>query len=109
MGAPRIPASVIAERLNNLDRSAFQEIAELLLECAPTQGAIVALAEKNPDRWGQLVALVMRLRGFNEKLEVQASVAHTINGLSDAELAERIEQFNVLFDYKSNGEDDKPQ
>lgn len=61
-----------------------------LLDNAPSDEAIAGQAERNPDRWAQTVALIARLGGFNEKLEVEGSITHKINDLSDAELQSRI-------------------
>ena len=98
MGDPQIPPSTIAERIQALNRSPFRELVSVLLDNAPSQGAIVALAEKNHDRWGQLLAIVARLGGFNEKLEVEGTLTHSISSLSDAELADKIAALNHSFD-----------
>ena len=49
------------------------------------------LAERNPDRWGQLLAIVARLAGYSDKLEVEATIQARISTMSDAELTAQIE------------------
>lgn len=44
------------------------------------------IAEKNPDRWAQMLAIVARLGGYNDKLEVEGSITTRASQLSDAEL-----------------------
>ena len=81
----------IAEKIAQLSRSPFREQAARILACAPTGGALVDLAERNPDRWGQLLAIVARLAGYSDKLEVEASIQAKISCMSDAELAQQIQ------------------
>jgi len=113
MEAPQIPVATIAERVAVLSRSPFRDQVARILNCAPTDEAIVALAEKNPDRWGQLLAIVARLGGYTEKLEVEGTLVHTVNALSDAELAAKIAAFDQLlatsFDCKLNVDSPKSQ
>ncbi len=86
MPAPQIPADTIARNIAILSRSPFRDkVAEILLN-GPSAGAIGALAEKNPDRWGQLLAILARLAGYTEKLEVEGTLTHRIEDLSDAQL-----------------------
>jgi hypothetical protein len=102
LGAPQIPASDIADRIAVLSRSPFRDQVVRILSCAPSDGAIVELAEKHPDRWGQLLALVARLGGYNEKLELEGTLTQKISGLSDAELLAAIRQSESSFDILSN-------
>ena len=108
MKAPKYSPEAQAEQLDNLDRRAFQEIAELWLASHPSQGAIAALAEKNPDRWAQALAIVGRLRGFTEKVEANVSLSASISTLSDAELLARIGSFDDNVDRQSSLHDDNP-
>ncbi len=101
MTAPRIPADTIAQSIANLSRSPFRDKVAQILACGPSDGAIVALAEKNPDRWGQLLAMLARLGGYTDKLEVEGSITHRIDGLSDAQLEAEIEAFEASLDVVS--------
>lgn len=94
MTAPRTPEESIKEQIQALSRKPFRDLVVTALASSPTQGAIEALAEKHPDRYGQYLAIVARLGGFNERLEVEGSLTTTISTLSDAELAARVAAFN---------------
>ncbi len=107
MAAPRIDPAVIAQQLANRSRKPFLDKVQQILECGPTDGAIVNLAERNPDRWGQLLAMLARLGGYTEKLEVEASIAMSIHDMSDAELEAQMAAFRHSLDAPSNGLDSK--
>jgi hypothetical protein len=104
MGAPQIDPATIAQQLANLSRSPFRDQVLKFLINAPSDQAIAFLAEKNPDRWAQALAIVARLGGYNEKLEVEASVSMSINAMSDAELAAEIAALKPSLDGSSNGD-----
>lgn len=98
MQAPQMDPTTIHQQIANLSRSPFRDKVAQILECGPTDGAIVALAEKNPDRWGQLLAMLARLAGYTDKLEVEGSITHRIDGLSDAQLEAEIAAFKSIMD-----------
>ena len=83
---PQLDGQQISEQLENLSRRPFRTVLAKLLDCAPSAEAITNQAERNPDRWAQTVALIARLSGYNEKLEVEGSLTMRISDLSDAEL-----------------------
>ena len=109
MGAARLGPERVRELINAQSREPFRELCSDILAAAPTQGAIADLAERNPDRWGQLLAIVARLGGFNDKLEVEGTLHQTVSAMSDAELAARIAALDPSLDYKSNSDSPKPQ
>ena len=86
MHPARINVAEVHEKVAQLSRSPFREQAARILACAPTNEAIVNLAERNPDRWGQLLAIVARLAGYTDKLEVEATVHAKVSAMSDSEL-----------------------
>ena len=90
MGSPRYTSSEIREHLDNLSRGPFREVMARFLDCAPSDSAIAEQAEKHPDRWAQSAAIIARLSGYTEKLEVEGSIVHKISDLSDSALLERI-------------------
>ncbi len=96
--APQIPVEQIREQLESLSRRPFRTVLARLLDCAPTDAAMVAQAEKNPDRWGQTVALLARLSGYNEKLEVEGSLTMRVQDLSDAELTAQLAAYQATLD-----------
>ena len=90
MAVPRLDPVEVYENIKNLSRAPFAEQAARFLNNAPSDAAISSLAERNPDRWAQALAIVARFAGYNEKLEVEASVTQRIEALSDGELAAEI-------------------
>ena len=90
MVAPKYTPDEIREHLDSSSRGPFREVLARFLDCSPSDQAIQEQAEKHPDRWSQSLAIVARLAGYNEKLEVEGSIAHRISHLSDSELQERI-------------------
>ncbi len=83
---PQLTPDEIREHLENSSRRPFREVLARFLECAPSDEAIAAQAEAHPDRWSQSLAIVSRLAGYTEKLEVEGSITHNISSLSDLEL-----------------------
>ena len=91
MTCPRYKPEELREHLNSLHRGPFRELLARFLECGPSEEAITEQAEKHPDRWAQSLAIVARLGGFNEKLEVEGTLTHKVADMSDLELKIRIE------------------
>src|SRR5512145_2652289 len=79
----------IEAQLEAASRLPFVGLLARLLGCAPTDAAIDAIAQKNPDRWAQMLAIVARLAGYTEKLDVNAQLDVSLHDLSDAELMAR--------------------
>ena len=100
--SPKLDGSLIAAELENLSRGPFRRILAKLLECAPSDTAITSQAEKNPDRWAQTVALIARLGGYNEKLEVEGSLNLKVQQLSDSELLALLSEYQGALDNQSN-------
>jgi hypothetical protein len=73
-----------------------------VIESAPSPEAISSLAERQPDRWGQLLALVGRLAGYTEKLEAEVSISTKINEMSDAELLAEASRLKAALDIESS-------
>ena len=88
MGArpPQLNGDEIAEAISRLSREPFQEVLTLLLEAKPDREAVYQFAKKYPDRWAQAVAILARLGGYHDKLEVDAKVTVNMSRLSDMEL-----------------------
>jgi hypothetical protein len=99
---PKLDQNEVREQIENLSRRPFRTVLARLLDNAPSDEAIAGQAERNPDRWAQTVALIARLGGFNEKLEVEGSITHKINELSDAELEAQLAQYQVQMDMQSS-------
>ncbi len=94
MGAvpPKLDGDMIAAHVANLSREPFRDLLTRLLECEPDPEKVKAYAEKYPDKWGQLVTMVARLGGYNERLEVANSHVVALAQLSDSELMARLQE-----------------
>jgi hypothetical protein len=90
MSAVEIEASI---RTNN--REPFQELLALLLEAAPNRESIQQFANKYPDRWVRMVAMLARLCGYAENATFNPSIATQISQLSDAELSVRLAKLDA--------------
>ena len=88
MGArpPQLNGDEIASAISRLSREPFQEVLTLLLEARPDREAVYQFAKKYPDRWAQGVAILARLGGYHDKLEIDAKLTVNISRLSDMEL-----------------------
>ncbi len=93
MGAqpPRLDGDMIAAHVANLSREPFRDLLMRLLEAEPDAEKVKDYAEKYPDRWGQLVTMVAKLSGYNDRLEVASSHSVVLAQLSVAELSERLQ------------------
>ena len=86
MLTPQYDNAGLLEALENRSRGPFRALLARVLGSAPSEEAIATLAEKHPDRYGQLLAIVARTAGYTEKLEVEGTFTQRIQDLSDAEL-----------------------
>ena len=100
--AHRIPTDQLNAELENLSRGPFRRVLAKILENAPSAEAIGNQAERNPDRWAQTVALIARLSGYNEKLEVEGSLSLKVQQLSDSELEALLLEHQRTLDIQSN-------
>lgn len=97
------PIEETLAELEALSRSPFRRLLARIMDCAPSPEAIQALAEKNPDRWGQLMAIVGRTSGYNEKLELEGTLTQRLTDQSDSQLLARITALeSALVDSQSN-------
>src|SRR4029453_9041815 len=88
---PIPPAYIHARAADTLAGIAVHRILDAYVDAAPDPEALAAQAEKYPDRWAQGLAIVGRLAGFSEKLEIEGSVdIPHLHRLSDLELEAEI-------------------
>ncbi len=94
MGArpPRLDGDMIAAHVANLSREPFRDVLKRLLQAEPSVEAVLAYAERHPDRWGQLVTMIGKLAGYHERLEVESSHSVALRQLSDSELMGRLQE-----------------
>ena len=102
MSVPQTDHSQILAELENLSRGPFRRVLAKLLANAPSDEAISKQAEAHPDRWGQTTALIARLGGYNERLEVEGSISLQIQQYSDAELVARAIELQHELDKQSS-------
>lgn len=90
----RIDSEDILREVQNLLRSPFQTELSKILVCSPDRESIRAFANKYPDRWAQAVAIMSRLSGYSDKLELTGSlsVEAKTRTMSDMELDEEIKR-----------------
>ncbi len=89
---PQLDGDMIAAHVANLSREPFRDVLKRLLQAEPSVEAVQAYAERHPDRWGQLVTMIAKLSGFNERLEVETSHSVALAQLSDSELMARLQE-----------------
>ena len=105
--APQFDPEELEKALEQRSRRPFRALLARVLENAPSSEAIRALAQRNPDRWAQTLALVGRLGGYNEKLEVEGNINLRIQALSDAELELAVAEELRTLDTTSSDHKDK--
>lgn len=88
-------ADEILAQLRQLAREPFQDVLARMLNCAPSDEAIKAQAEKFPDRWAQAVTIMGRLGGYTEKTETTHNYTFAIQQMSDAEIYQRLADYGI--------------
>ena len=87
-------AATLRQDLADLSRDPFRARLAEWLDAPHDRDAFAAWLKKAPDRWAQGLAILARLSGYSEKLEVQhsgsiAALVLELQGLSDAQLEAR--------------------
>ena len=95
---PQLYGDEIAGAISRLSREPFQEVLTLLLEAKPDREAVNQFAKRYPDRWAQAVAILARLGGYHDKLEVETNITVNLSRLSDMELMQRLEETQEKLD-----------
>ena len=95
MGHPvRIPKNEVVRALQMRNRQGFCDALARLLEGIPDANALRSFANRHPDRWAQAVAILARLSGFHERLQVSVNKRMKLSQMSDAELISRLERLD---------------
>jgi hypothetical protein len=89
---PSTDKSTIKYELDKLLRNPFRDELAKVLANSPNDEDLAAFAKKSPDRWGQLIAILGRLAGYSDKLEVSGSFEYNVNELSDAQVHSKREK-----------------
>jgi len=81
-------------------RDPFRNELVKVLTASPNKKAIKEFASKYPDRWAQTVAILARLSGFNEQIEVlkDVHIELQIKTMSDSELEDKIKDLANVVD-----------
>ena len=61
-------------------------------DARPDREAVHQFAKRYPDRWAQAVAILARLGGYHDKLEIDTNVTLNLSRLSDMELMQRLSE-----------------
>ena len=88
---PKLDSKAVSAHIDALSREPFRDLLKRLLQAEPSVEAVQAYSERHPDRWGQLLVMIGRLAGYNDRLEVASSHSVVLAQLSDAELSERLQ------------------
>ena len=91
--AERISSEELYEQIQALSPEPFRDLLTRVLNAEPSQKALQAFADKHPDRWGQLVAIVAKPAGYSDKdrPSTEVNIYAQINQMSDAEIMVYIE------------------
>ena len=107
MATYRPDPKITASRLAVMSRSPFMDKLSQALDHGPDDAAITALANRNPDRYAQYIAIFARLAGYTDKLEVEATFTHSVAAMSDAELEQARDK--MLADLRTTCESPSPE
>jgi len=88
----RVTKKDIYNSITRMMRDPFRNELVKVLTASPNKKAIKEFASKYPDRWAQTVAILARLSGFNEQIEVlkDVHIELKIKTMSDSELEDEI-------------------
>ena len=76
--------------LLSMSRSPFAEKLASFMDAGPNERQVKRWAKKNPDRWGQLIAIFARLTGYSEKVQVDNNILVKILHMSDSEVDQEL-------------------
>ena len=89
---PQLDGDLVARELTGLSRAPFQEILVRLLGATPEADTLERFANEHPDKWVRAVAVLSRLAGYHEKLQVDTNINAQLSQMSDIELMDRLRQ-----------------
>lgn len=88
---PLLDRDQIDAHLEALSREPFRDALGKFLQATPDTATLEAWAKQKPDRWAQSLAIVARLSGYTDKLEIEGTI-NNVHTLSDAELLRRAQE-----------------
>lgn len=87
---PMWDGDMLRERVRQYDRTPFLDLLTAWLECGPTPEAVIAFAEKNPDKYINALTSLGKLAGFTEKREVEWHGSLNVGAMSDSQLEDKL-------------------
>lgn len=91
---PLWSADDIRAKLRKWDRAPFLDLLGAWLECAPTPEALIAFADRFPDRYASSLLAISKIAGFAERKEVMAElhghVTVSVEDMSDSQLEDHL-------------------
>ena len=89
---PSFTANQVREQLRKYDRTPFLDLMSAWLECSPTAEAVVAFADKWPDRYAASLVSLGKIAGFAERKELTVEGEINVHHLSDSQLEDKARQ-----------------
>lgn len=91
--AAELDPDELEELFSSLSRQPFVQELSRFVAANPSRAKIREFAEKYPDRWAQGVAIMARLAGFSDKVDVSVSgLVQHVRALSDIDLDKRLRE-----------------
>jgi len=87
----------IRTALENRIRSPFRSVLTDWLGASPGEDDLKKFSAKSPDRWSQGLAILGRLSGYSDKLEVDTDITVTrrIESMSDMEMRSELDRLTA--------------
>lgn len=95
MGSPNLSRAEIKQQLENGRREPFLELLADFIDAKPDQEALAQFARKSPDRWAQSIAIFAKPAGYNDRVEVDMTLAAKVQSMPDAELLRRLRELET--------------
>ncbi len=75
-------------------REPFKDVLAHMLGAEPDSKSIKRFARAYPDRWSNTIAVFARLAGYNDKMQIEASLLMGITKMSDSELDQALHEIS---------------
>ena len=82
----KVDIEKIEADIQNYSRAPFRTELARILGCQPDEASVQTFAKKHVDRFYQSIAILGRLAGFSDKIEVDGNLSLKLNQLSDSQL-----------------------
>ena len=85
----KVDIEQIESDIQNYSRAPFRAELARILGCQPDEQSVQTFAKKHVDRFYQSVAILGRLAGFSDKIEVDGNLSMKVSQWSDAQIMAR--------------------